>query len=68
MAPGCVSRGAGKMPLIVRVRSRGGSVSVVIPAALAKSMDWGPGTQVQIEPVGPDMLTLRRARASAAPT
>ncbi|MFZ0830004.1 MAG: AbrB/MazE/SpoVT family DNA-binding domain-containing protein [Thermoplasmata archaeon] len=43
-------------------------MSVVIPAALAKSMDWGPGTQVQIEPVGPDMLTLRRARASAAPT
>jgi antitoxin component of MazEF toxin-antitoxin module len=68
VAPQGAMREAETVPLVVKVRDRGHSVSVVIPAQIARAMDLGKGTSLQVEIVGVDMLTLRRVKAAAAPT
>ena len=43
-----------KMPLTRTLRSRSASVAITIPKPIAQSLDWEPGTSVEIEVVGRD--------------
>jgi antitoxin component of MazEF toxin-antitoxin module len=47
------------VPLTRRIRKRSGSVSVVLPKAIADMLDLHPGDAVSFEIVGRDSILLR---------
>ena len=48
------------MPLYRKIRKRGGSVQVTIPADFAKAMGLEIGTLVEIVPMDRDTIAIRR--------
>ncbi len=55
------------MTLLRRVRKRGSSLTVVIPAHLASMLAWRPEDYLEITVAG-DSLVLRRAREAPPPS
>lgn len=56
------------MPLVRKVRKRSNSVALTIPAAIAASLDWRNGTEVEIELAGRDSILVRVHRVSSNQT
>jgi antitoxin component of MazEF toxin-antitoxin module len=54
------------MPLTRKLRRAGGSVAVTIPSDFAKAMDFHEGDRVEIEPLDPQRLALRKSREQDA--
>lgn len=52
------------MPLYRKVRARGGSVQVTIPADFAKAMDIEVGDTVEIVPMNAEILAIKKVRTA----
>lgn len=55
-----MSRGAPKVPLTRKLRRRGHSLAVVLPADLVAMLGWTETDEIQFETIGSDQVLLRR--------